>query len=62
MIGFDVFRVEDGKIAEHWDNLIPEQPKNPSGRSQIDGATEITDLGQDRSQQGQGRRVHHQAF
>ena len=44
VIGFDVFRVEDGKIAEHWDNLIPEQPKNPSGRSQIDGATEITDL------------------
>lgn len=46
MIGFDVFRVEDGKIAEHWDNLIPEQPKNPSGRTQIDGATEITDLDQ----------------
>ncbi|UWQ19298.1 nuclear transport factor 2 family protein [Jannaschia sp. M317] len=44
VIGFDVFRVENGKIAEHWDNLIPEQPLNPSGRSQIDGATEITDL------------------
>ncbi|NND19403.1 MAG: SnoaL-like domain-containing protein [Silicimonas sp.] len=46
VIGFDVFRVEDGKIAEHWDNLIEEQPANPSGRSQIDGATEITDLDQ----------------
>jgi predicted SnoaL-like aldol condensation-catalyzing enzyme len=46
MIGFDVFRVENGKIAEHWDNLIPEQPANPSGRTQIDGATEITDLDQ----------------
>ena len=44
VIGFDVFRVEDGKIAEHWDNLIPEAAPNPSGRSQIDGATEITDL------------------
>ncbi|WP_417414427.1 nuclear transport factor 2 family protein [Hoeflea sp.] len=43
VIGFDVFRVENGKIAEHWDNLIDEQPLNPSGRSQIDGATEITD-------------------
>lgn len=43
-IGFDVFRVEDGLIVEHWDNLIEEQPLNPSGRSQIDGATEITDL------------------
>lgn len=44
MIAFDVFRLEDGLIVEHWDNLIPEQPLNPSGRSQIDGATEITDL------------------
>lgn len=43
-IGFDVFRVEDGLIVEHWDNLIEEQPLNPSGRSQTDGATEITDL------------------
>lgn len=43
-IGFDVFRVEDGQIVEHWDNMIQEQPLNPSGRSQIDGATEITDL------------------
>lgn len=43
-IGFDVFRVEDGMIAEHWDNLIDEKPLNPSGRSQIDGATAITDL------------------
>lgn len=44
MIAFDVFRLEGGKIVEHWDNLIEEQPLNPSGRSQIDGATEITDL------------------
>ncbi|MEL6170304.1 MAG: nuclear transport factor 2 family protein [Pseudomonadota bacterium] len=44
MISFDVFRVEDGKIVEHWDNLIDEAPLNPSGRSQIDGATEIVDL------------------
>ncbi|HEY0705250.1 MAG TPA: nuclear transport factor 2 family protein [Polyangia bacterium] len=44
-IGFDVFRFEAGKIVEHWDNLQekPAQP-NPSGRSMIDGATEVTDL------------------
>ena len=45
-VAFDIFRFdEDGKIAEHWDNLAPRaaQP-NPSGRSQIDGATEISDL------------------
>ena len=44
VIAFDVFRLENGKIVEHWDNLLEEQPANPSGHTQIDGATEITDL------------------
>ena len=44
LVGFDVFRVEDGKVAEHWDNLTPVTPPNPSGRTQIDGPTEILDL------------------
>ncbi len=42
--GFDVFRFEDGKIVEHWDNLLEVQKPNPSGRTQFDGATEVTDL------------------
>lgn len=44
-IGFDIFRFENGKIVEHWDNLkeTPTQP-NPSGHTMIDGTTEITDL------------------
>lgn len=42
--GFDVFRFEDGLIVEHWDNLSPVTPPNPSGRTQFDGATEIVDL------------------
>ena len=42
--GFDVFRFEEGLIVEHWDNLLEVQPLNPSGRTQFDGATEITDL------------------
>ena len=44
-IGFDVFRFEDGKIVEHWDNL-QEKPAtpNPSGHTMIDGATELEDL------------------
>ena len=45
-VAFDIFRFdEDGEIAEHWDNLAPlaDQP-NPSGRTQIDGTMEITDL------------------
>lgn len=44
LIAFDVFRVEDGKIVEHWDNLILQAAPNPSGHTQIDGATQITDL------------------
>lgn len=40
---FDVFRFENGKIVEHWDNLAELTPPNPSGRTQLDGATEITD-------------------
>ena len=47
-VAFDVFRFdEDGEIAEHWDNLtaLAGQP-NPSGRTQIDGAMEVTDLDQ----------------
>ena len=42
--GFDVFRFEDGLIVEHWDNLSPVTPPNPSGRTQFDGATEVGDL------------------
>lgn len=44
MVAFDVFRIEGGKIAEHWDNLGPVTASNPSGRSQVDGPTDITDL------------------
>lgn len=43
-VGFDIFRFEDGKIVEHWDNLLEIAPANPSGRTQLDGPTEITDL------------------
>jgi predicted SnoaL-like aldol condensation-catalyzing enzyme len=44
-IGFDIFRFEDGKIVEHWDNL-QETPKqaNPSDHTMIDGTTAVTDL------------------
>ncbi len=43
-IGFDIFRFEDGKIVEHWDNLQETILRNPSGHSMVDGSTEITDL------------------
>lgn len=45
-IGFDVFRFENGKIVEHWDNLQETAPANPSGNSMIDGATTAIELDQ----------------
>ena len=44
LVSFDVFRIENGKIVEHWDNLSPVTANNPSGHSQTDGPTEVTDL------------------
>ncbi len=44
-VAFDIFRFnENGKIAEHWDNLAAKAEPNPSGHTQIDGTTEIKDL------------------
>jgi predicted SnoaL-like aldol condensation-catalyzing enzyme len=44
-VGFDLFRFEDGLIVEHWDNLDEKSATaNPSGRTQIDGHTQVTDL------------------
>lgn len=40
-VAFDVFRFEDGLIAEHWDNLTNLTKPNPSGHTQIDGTTNI---------------------
>lgn len=44
LAAFDVFRIENGKVAEHWDNLTPVTAPNPSGRTQFDGTTVVTDL------------------
>ncbi len=44
-VAFDVFRFdENGKIAEHWDNLAAKAEPNPSGRTQIDSTMELKDL------------------
>lgn len=44
-IGFDIFRFEDGRIVEHWDNLQKTAPANSSGRTMTDGPAESNDLG-----------------
>lgn len=43
-IGFDIFRFENGKIVEHWDNLQETAGPNPSGHSMTDGPTAAADL------------------
>ncbi len=44
-VGFDVFRFEDGKVVEHWDNLAEKaKAPNRSGHTQTDGPTEAKDL------------------
>ncbi|MCU7933207.1 MAG: nuclear transport factor 2 family protein [Candidatus Thiodiazotropha sp. (ex Codakia rugifera)] len=43
---FDVFRFKNGLAVEHWDNLQDwvDPADTASGRSMVDGATEVTDL------------------
>ena len=43
-IAFEVFRFEEEQAVEHWDNIQSVAGPNPSGRTMIDGTTEITDL------------------
>ncbi len=44
-VAFDIFRFdENGKIAEHWDNLAAKAAPNPSGRTQIDNLAEVKNI------------------
>jgi predicted SnoaL-like aldol condensation-catalyzing enzyme len=43
-IGFEVFRFEDGRAVEHWDNIQERLGPNKTGRSMVDGPTEAVDL------------------
>ncbi len=44
-VGFDIFRFEDGKIVEHWDNLQETAARpSPSGHSMLDGPTIASEL------------------
>lgn len=45
-IGFEVFRFEDGRAVEHWDNIQARQGPNQSGHTMVDGPTEAVDLDQ----------------
>lgn len=43
-IGFELFRFEEGQAVEHWDNIQDRLEPNASGRSMVDGETDVRDL------------------
>lgn len=43
-VGFEVFRFEGDQTVEHWDNIQPRKGPNTSGRSMVDGPSNVTDL------------------
>jgi predicted SnoaL-like aldol condensation-catalyzing enzyme len=42
VVGCDLWRVQDGQIAEHWDARQPLVGPTPSGHTMIDGPTKVT--------------------
>lgn len=58
MVAFDILRVDDnGKVAEHWDAMMPQTPPNPSGRTLTDGSTAISDFDKTETNKAQVRRL-----
>lgn len=49
LVAFDLFRVADGKLAEHWDALTPVVTDTASGRSQTDGPQAPSGAGTEQS-------------
>jgi len=43
VVTFDVWRMQGGQVAEHWDAISPVIKETASGRSQFDGPTLVTD-------------------
>ncbi|MEO0326649.1 MAG: nuclear transport factor 2 family protein, partial [Myxococcota bacterium] len=44
-VTMDMFDTDaEGRAIEHWDCIVPFKGPTPSGHTQVDGATEITDL------------------
>ena len=52
-VAFEVFRFEDGRAVEHWDNIQPQRGPNPSGREMLDGEVDMRDL--DRTEANRAR-------
>ncbi|MEL6345078.1 MAG: nuclear transport factor 2 family protein [Myxococcota bacterium] len=46
IVSFNVYRIENGTIAEHWGVPTPIVEETASGHRQFDGETDVTDLDQ----------------
>lgn len=44
VVTFDVWRMQGGQVAEHWDAIAPIIKETASGRSQYDGPTTVKDI------------------
>lgn len=44
VVTFDIWRMQDGQVAEHWDAIAPIVTETASGRSQFDGPKTIEDI------------------
>ncbi len=42
LVAFELWRLSDGKIVEHWDALQSEPTTTVSGRTMVDGPTDVT--------------------
>jgi predicted SnoaL-like aldol condensation-catalyzing enzyme len=49
LVAFDLFRVANDKLAEHWDALTPVITDTASGRSQTDGPSQPANTGTEHS-------------
>jgi len=60
VVTFDVLRFDNnGKIAEHWDAIMPNTPPNSSGRTLIDGEIEIKDLDKTNANKAKVKNLFH---
>jgi predicted SnoaL-like aldol condensation-catalyzing enzyme len=41
---FDLFRVDNGLVVEHWDVVQDQPARTPHGRTMVDGPAAVTDL------------------
>jgi predicted SnoaL-like aldol condensation-catalyzing enzyme len=62
LIAFNLFRVQDDRIIEHWEVVQPEIKETVSGRTMFDGPTLIADLERTGENRELARRLIEEVF